>query len=143
VSRFALAILLPLTPLFGAELFRDDFSKFPPGWLSNPIGQLNGAIQEYHYLEHRGVPTYPWRNPIAHLDSWVAPLFVTGDEEHPGGMAVLMSNGEEGTKKMKTFRPKCTYRDVTGHWPLPVTTDENGEAEFKCPAGKVSVWCMV
>ena len=37
------------------ELFRDDFSKLPPGWLSKPVGLLNGAIQEYHYLPHRGV----------------------------------------------------------------------------------------
>jgi hypothetical protein len=85
------------------ELFADDFTRFPPGMLSAPIGLLNGAIQEYHYIEHRGVPTHPWRNPIVHLDTWAAgddadgpyleqhtvnlepqrvtPLFVTGDPE--------------------------------------------------------------
>jgi rhamnogalacturonan endolyase len=85
------------------ELFADDFTRFPPGMLSAPLGLLNGAIQEYHYIEHRGVPTHPWRNPIVHLDSWAAgdeagspyleqhavnlepqrvtPLFVTGDPE--------------------------------------------------------------
>ena len=84
------------------DLFSDDFSRFPPGLLSAPIGQLNGAIQEYHYIEHRGVRTFPWRNPIVHHDSWAAgdegtepyleqhlinddlrfaPLFVTGDRE--------------------------------------------------------------
>ncbi|MEX2262805.1 MAG: hypothetical protein WD696_12690 [Bryobacteraceae bacterium] len=100
--RHALLILLPAAAL-AADLFRDDFSRFPPGLLSQPMGQLNGAIQEYHYIEHRGVRTHPWRNPIVHLDSWVAgdeegkpyieqhqintmpgrttPLFVTGDEE--------------------------------------------------------------
>jgi len=57
------------------ELFVEDFSRFPPGMLSAPIGQLNGAIQEYHYIEHRGVRTRPWRSPIVHLDSWAA-----GDE---------------------------------------------------------------
>ena len=99
-------ILLLLFALYVAtpsqvELFRDDFSKFPPGWLSKPVGLLNGAIQEYHYLPHRGVATSPWYNPITHNDSWVAgdedgktyleqhlphdqperwqPLFVTGD----------------------------------------------------------------
>ncbi len=99
-------ILLLLLALYVAtpsqvELFRDDFSKFPPGWLSKPVGLLNGAIQEYHYLPHRGVATFPWYNPITHNDSWVAgdedgktyleqhlphdqperwqPLFVTGD----------------------------------------------------------------
>jgi rhamnogalacturonan endolyase len=92
---------LALAPASPVELFRDDFSKFPPGWLSKPVGLLNGAIQEYHYLPHRGVPTHPWYNPITHNDSWVAgdedgktyleqhllhdqperwqPLFVTGD----------------------------------------------------------------
>lgn len=98
-------LLLLFVPLaaFCGELFRDDFSRFPPGLLSQPMGQLNGAIQEYHYIEHRGVRTHPWRNPIVHLDSWLVsdeeqkpyieqhqvnaepgrttPLFVTGDNE--------------------------------------------------------------
>jgi hypothetical protein len=63
-------------PCLAGELFRDDFAKLPPGLLSAPVGQLNGAIQEYHYLPHRGVPTYPWYNPITHSDNWAA-----GDEE--------------------------------------------------------------
>jgi hypothetical protein len=58
------------------EVFHDDFSRFPPGWLSQPIGQLNGAIQEYHYFPHRGVPLGPWANSICYLDAWVA-----GDED--------------------------------------------------------------
>ena len=58
------------------SLFSDDFSRFPPGWLSKPVGTLNAAIQEYHYLPHRGVPTKPWANAICHLDAWVA-----GDED--------------------------------------------------------------
>lgn len=87
----------------GADLFRDDFSRFPPGWLTSPVGTLNAAIQEYHYLPNRGVPLAPWESPIAHLDSWIAgdehgvpyleeavdstarqwapPLFITGDPE--------------------------------------------------------------
>ena len=59
------AVVLPAS---GADLFRDDFSRFPPGWLTFPVGTLNGAIQEYHYLPHRGVPLGPWENAIAHLD---------------------------------------------------------------------------
>jgi hypothetical protein len=31
-----------------SDLFFDDFSRFPPGVLTAPIGQLNAAIQEYH-----------------------------------------------------------------------------------------------
>ncbi len=86
-----------------SDLFRDDFSSFPPGWLTRPIGQLNAAIQEYHYLPHRGVPLGPWANAICHLDAWAVgdeegipyleqhtvnpqpellnPLFITGDPE--------------------------------------------------------------
>jgi rhamnogalacturonan endolyase len=60
----------------GVDLFSDDFSKLPPGWLTKPVGTLNAAIQEYHYLPHRGVPLGPWASAICHLDAWVA-----GDEE--------------------------------------------------------------
>lgn len=101
-------LLLALLSAFGiggraADLFYDDFSRFPPGWLSQPVGQLNAAIQEYHYLAHRGVPLEPWANAIIHLDAWVVsdedgkpyleqhtvnplarimnPIFITGDEE--------------------------------------------------------------
>ena len=54
------AILAASSPVFvqdTVQLFADDFSRFPPGMLSAPIGQLNGAIQEYHYIEHRGAET--------------------------------------------------------------------------------------
>src|SRR5512133_3610230 len=63
----------------GAVLFQDDFSRYPAGWLSRPVGSLNAAIQEYHYLPHRGVPLGPWANAITHLDAWMI-----GDEDgHP------------------------------------------------------------
>src|SRR5687767_15581280 len=87
----------------GDDLFHDDFSRFPPGWLTSPVGSLNAAIQEYHYLPHRGVPLGPWANAICHVDAWVVgdedgrpylehhsvnslapimnPIFLTGDAE--------------------------------------------------------------
>jgi alpha-amylase len=64
----------------------------------------------------------------------------TGDDKHPDTLAVLMSTGDAGFKKMATGKPKTTFRDLTGHWPEPVTSDENGDAEFRCPPGSVSVW---
>jgi alpha-amylase len=66
----------------------------------------------------------------------------SGDAQHPGALAVLMSTGDAGSKRMQTFHPNQTFRDLTGHWPEPVTADESGHAEFRCPPGKVSVWCM-
>ena len=71
----ALLLLTVASPVVAADLFSDDFSRFPPGWLSSPVGTLNAAIQEYHYLANRGVPLGPWENAICHLDAWVV-----GDE---------------------------------------------------------------
>lgn len=65
----------------------------------------------------------------------------TGDNHHPHTLAVVMSNGDAGFKKMQTGRKQTTFRDLTGNWPEPITTDANGEAEFRCPPGSVSVWC--
>ncbi|MGH9673671.1 MAG: hypothetical protein ACRD44_10865 [Bryobacteraceae bacterium] len=45
-----LAVALAAT-CAGADLFLEDFSRYPPGLLSQPMGQLNGAIQEYHGQE--------------------------------------------------------------------------------------------
>jgi hypothetical protein len=112
IPQLRLTTLLPLTllmlvlwsrPARAGDLFQDDFSSYPVGWLSLPVGIHNPAIQEYHYLPHRGVSLGPWENAICHLDAWVIgdednrpyleqqlrsnsfffvnPLFVTGDPE--------------------------------------------------------------
>ncbi len=62
-----------------------------------------------------------------------------GTPEHPGGLAILMSNGEDGMKRMQAQVNKI-YVDVTEHIKEPVTTDQDGWAEFRCLGGKVSVW---
>lgn len=64
----------------------------------------------------------------------------TGDAEHPGTMAVVMTNGSTGRKRMNTFRPNARFRDRTGHFAHRVTADGSGWAEFPCPEGSVSVW---
>jgi hypothetical protein len=67
-----MALVLAAGLLPAADLFRDDFSRYPSGWLTAPVGRLNAAIQEYHYLPHRGVPLEPWENALCHWDAWVA-----------------------------------------------------------------------
>jgi alpha-amylase len=65
----------------------------------------------------------------------------SGEEEHPGSMAVVLTNGDAGTKRM--HMSECcghTYRDITGHVEEPITTDCDGWAEFSCPPGSLSVW---
>lgn len=63
-----------------------------------------------------------------------------GDEEHPGGMAVLLSNGEDGSKLMDVGHPNATYIDITEHVTEKVTTNEDGWGDFLCHGGSVSVW---
>jgi alpha-amylase len=64
----------------------------------------------------------------------------TGDAQHPGIMAVVMTNGAAGYKWMNTFRPGATFHDATDHVPGTVTADAGGWAKFPCPDGNVSVW---
>ncbi len=73
---FLFGTLAVTAPVHGADLFRDDFSSLPPRVFSAPIKTLNNAIQEYHYLPHRGVSTDPWKKVICHDDAWLG-----GDEE--------------------------------------------------------------
>jgi alpha-amylase len=63
-----------------------------------------------------------------------------GTEQHPGGMAVVMSNAEAGEKRMSVGQPNCTYVDITGQIDDVVMTEEEGWATFGCQAGSVSVW---
>ncbi|MFN2310510.1 MAG: alpha-amylase [Spirochaetia bacterium] len=92
-----------------------------------------------------------------------------GTDEHPGGLAVVLStssaasaksavsaasnvsrggasgaaakgNPENWTKQMQTGAAGTRYIDVTEHIRNPVTTDAAGWATFPCLAGSVSVW---
>lgn len=63
-----------------------------------------------------------------------------GSETHPGGLAVLMSNSDNGIKWMDIGHPHSRYIDITGHVSEPVHTNNQGWGEFRCPGGKVSVW---
>lgn len=63
-----------------------------------------------------------------------------GDEEHPGSMAVVLSNSDAGIKWMEAGLPNQTFVDITEHIEEPITTNDEGWAEFPCAAGSVSVW---
>ncbi|NJM65745.1 MAG: alpha-amylase [Acaryochloris sp. RU_4_1] len=63
-----------------------------------------------------------------------------GNPEYPGGMAVVLSNGEDGSKFMEIGQPNRTYIDITEHISDPVTTSDQGWGEFRCKGGSVSVW---
>ena len=63
-----------------------------------------------------------------------------GNDEHPGAMAVVMSSGEEGVKRMNVFRPGARFVDIACHFEEEVIAGNDGCADFRCPAGNVSVW---
>lgn len=63
-----------------------------------------------------------------------------GDPGYGNSMAVVMTNGDRGTKWLCTQRPHTTYRDALDALEDTVTTNEFGWAEFACPDGKTSVW---
>ncbi|MGB3671900.1 MAG: alpha-amylase [Phormidesmis sp.] len=80
--------------------------------------------EQYDYLDH------------ANTIGWTR----LGTEEFSGGMAVVISNGDEGEKWMEVGQANRTYVDLTEHISEPVTTNEEGWAHFRCEAGSVSVW---
>jgi alpha-amylase len=63
----------------------------------------------------------------------------TGDEKHRGGLAVVISTSDNGTKHMQA-NADTNYYDLTRHIRETITTNNEGWADFKCLAGKVSVW---
>jgi alpha-amylase len=64
-------------------------------------------------------------------------------EQHPHPMAVILSDGPEGSKWMEVGKPNAEFYDITGHRKEAITTNENGWAEFRCNGGSVSVWVEV
>jgi alpha-amylase len=94
------------------------------------LDRFLGARRAYGYGEQHDYFDHP--NAIA----WLR----TGNAEHPGAMAVVMTNGAEGNKWMNTFRPGARFRDVTGHVNDEIVADANGWANFRCPSRSVSVW---
>jgi len=88
------------------------------------VRQTYAYGQEYDYLDHHN--TIGWTR--------------LGDAEHPGGMAVILSNAEDGWKHMDIGHKNSTYRDITENIPEPMTTNEEGWGDFHVLGGSVSVW---
>lgn len=65
-----------------------------------------------------------------------------GDEEHPGGMAVLLTNSDEGYKDMYIGKQHIgkDYVDYLGNREETVTINEDGIGVFLCAPGSISVW---
>jgi alpha-amylase len=67
----------------------------------------------------------------------------SGDDEHPNsGIAVVMSNGHEGMKRMEVGIAHAgkQFHDGLRHRGDSVVVDEHGWGDFHCNAGSVSIW---
>ena len=95
------------------------------------IEELIKARKDFAYGEQRDY------FDDAHCIGWTR----EGDDEH-SGCAVVLSNKDGNQKSMEIglrYSGK-TFYDFTGHLEDKITIDENGWADFPCPAGNVSVW---
>ncbi len=86
--------------------------------------QTYGYGDQYDYFDHPNVI------------GWTR----LGTEKNPGGMAVVLSNGGDGTKWMEVGHQNTTYIDITEHISETITTNDDGWADFRCNAESVSVW---
>lgn len=68
----------------------------------------------------------------------------TGDKDNDG-CAVLMCTGSEGTKRMKVGEEHANekWTDLLEWHKDEVIIGSDGYAEFRCPAGSVSIWASV
>lgn len=66
-----------------------------------------------------------------------------GDDEHPAsGLALLLSNGEDGHKIMHVGENRSgeVWHEITGCTEEEVTIDREGKGHFWVPGGKLAVW---
>ncbi|EXJ23256.1 Cytoplasmic alpha-amylase [Alkalibacterium sp. AK22] len=66
----------------------------------------------------------------------------TGDDEHPDGCAVVMSNGDDGFKEMTVGELHAgeIYIDLMKNRDEEITIDEEGKATFPVNGESISVW---
>ena len=88
------------------------------------VRRENAYGEEYDYFDNE------------HVIGWTR----LGDESHKKAIAVVLSNGEGGTKSMEVKRVQTEFIDLTGHREESVKTNDQGWGDFPCNGGSVSVW---
>ncbi len=87
---------------------------------------------------------YAYGPQYDYFDHWdIIGWTCLGDEAHPQGMAVIMSDGPGGSKWMEVGKSQARFVDLTEHIKEPVVTNEWGWGEFSTLGGSVSVWVEV
>ncbi|WP_280745234.1 MULTISPECIES: alpha-amylase [unclassified Parabacteroides] len=108
---------------------------------------IGGKISPHHPILKRLVEVrrlYAYGDQLNYFDHPNTVGFVRlGDDEHPAsGVALLISNGADGEKRMYVGKHRAGERwsEVTGHISQEVVIDEEGYATFYVPGGQLAVW---
>ena len=117
---------------FGAKYITGDKNPEPVSMVAHQwiIDRFLSARKQYGFGDQHDYFDHP--NTIG----WTR----LGTADHPGSMAVVLTNGADGYKWMNMYRPLMGYKDFTGHFANIVNTNEDGWGCFPCPSGSVSVW---
>ncbi|KAF5389701.1 hypothetical protein D9757_006050 [Collybiopsis confluens] len=101
-----------------------------------PVSQLEDLIRARKLYAYGDLRDY-WDH--MNCVGWVR----TGDEKRPG-CAVVISNGDEGFKRMEIGKEHAgeAWTDVLGWSEGEIVIGEDGWAEFRSPAMSVSVWVV-
>lgn len=97
------------------------------------IDMLLGIRRQYAYGDQNSYFDHPNTAGFVRL----------GDAEHPGsGLALLISNGENGYKDMNVGenRKGEVWHEITGSIKEEVTIDEHGNGRFTVMGGNLAVW---
>lgn len=112
---------------------------------------------DYYGIEHDQIPAMkPWLDVLLQLrqthsygpqhdyfdDFNIIGWTREGDEDHPYGLACIMSDSIGGTKRMyvgKAFAGQI-FIDILAHRKDTICIDEEGNGEFICEGGSVSVY---
>ena len=101
-----------------------------PSWGIQPVQELEALLMARKWFG------WGWQN-----DCYIDHESTIGWTRE-GGLAVLMSNGDNGYKRMHVgaHRAGQVYVDMLGKWHDEVVIDSEGFAEFHCVGHSVSVW---
>ena len=134
----AYAFILLRSAGYPCVFFGDYFGNDGAGGEDQTLVAHRGVIDAM--LEARALFLYGEQEEYP-VSSTCVGWLVTGEDEHPGVMAVVVSTGDENAISMQTHHPGMEFGDVTGAHESVLQADEGGMVAFPARAGGVSVWC--
>lgn len=106
-----------------------------------PMNSFQETIDQLLFVRHR----FAYGDQYEYFDhpnciGWTR----QGNEEHPEGLAVIISNGDAGQKWMQIAgaEPGQIFVDYLGNNEAEVTIEDDGWSEFPVSPGSISAWVL-